>query len=222
MNRRPEVTITFAQSLDGRIATRAGVSRWISGPETLELAHQLRNDHDAVLVGVGTVLADNPQLTCRLPGGNSPLRVVVDSEARTPVSAALVQTAREHPTLLFTSVRHARARAADLEGHGVVVTVVDEIEPGRLDLSEVLAVLSERGIESLLVEGGARIITSMIAHDLWDRLIAVMAPMIIGEGTNTVGDLAVVDLADAPRARTVRVRQAGDDIVWEMERRHDR
>ncbi|MEE8441476.1 MAG: RibD family protein [Spirochaetia bacterium] len=219
MNRRPGVTITFAQSLDGRIATKAGVSQWISGSETLELAHQRRNDHDAILVGVGTVLADNPQLTCRLPGGSSPLRVVIDSEVRTPASATLVQTTREVPTLLFASARHARERAADLKSHGAVVVVVAETEPGRLDLSEVLAVLAERGIESVLVEGGSAIITSMIAANLWDRLIVVLAPMIIGEGTSSVGDLGVVDLANAPRARTVRVYQAGEDVVWEMERR---
>jgi len=222
MNRRPEVTITFAQSLDGRIATKTGVSQWISGPETLELAQELRNDHDAVLVGVGTVLADNPQLTCRLPGGDSPVRVIIDSELRTPVSSAVVQTARQVPTLLFTSTRHARGRAVDLESHGVVVLVVAETEPGRLDLSEVMAVLDDRGIKSLLVEGGSATITSMVAAGLWDRLFAVMAPMIIGEGTSTVGDLGIVDLAGAPRARTVRVYQAGEDVVWEMERRDGR
>jgi riboflavin-specific deaminase-like protein len=222
MNRRPAVTITFAQSLDGRIATRTGVSQWISGPQTLELAHRLRNEHDAVLVGVGTVLADNPQLTCRMDGGDSPIRVILDSDLRTPPSATVVQTARETPTILFTSTRHAPERASVLSDAGAEVVPVPDAAPGRLDLEKVLGNLVDRGIGKLLVEGGSAVITSFVAGDLWDRLVAVMAPMIIGDGTSTVGDLGIENLSTAPRAKTVCVYQAGDDIVWEMERSRDR
>jgi riboflavin-specific deaminase-like protein len=222
MNRRPAVTITFAQSLDGRIATKTGASQWISGPETLELAHRLRNEHAAVLVGIGTVLADNPQLTCRAPGGKSPLRVILDSELRTPLSATVVQTAREVPTLLFASTQLPKDRAAVLSDAGAEVVSVSDTTPGRLDLSAVLGVLADRGIDRLLIEGGSAVITSFVAEDLWDRLITVMAPMIIGDGTSSVGDLGIETLSTAPRAKTVQVYQAGDDIVWEMERIHDR
>lgn len=217
MGRRPQVTISFAQSLDGRVATRTGQSQWISGPPTLELAHQLRDRNDAIMVGVGTVLADNPRLTCRIPGGRSPWRVVLDTTLRTPAGSAVVHATDDVPTMIVTSRRHDRSRASLLSKLGVEIAVVDTDGAGRLDLAATLNLLAGRGVASLLVEGGRGIITSMLAAGLCNRLVVVMAPMIIGEGTDSVGDLGTENLADALRGRTVRVERMGEDVVWEVE-----
>lgn len=216
MRRRPQVTLSFAQSLDGRIATRDGVSQWISGEQTLNLAHQLRERSDAILVGVGTVIADDPRLTCRLPGGSSPLRVVLDGALRTPAKSNVAATAREIPTLIYCADACAEA-AEPLRANGAEVAQI-ALAGDHLDLTAVLTDLYSRGVESLLVEGGSAVITSFVAQALWDEIVAVMAPMIIGTGTDSVGDLGVTELADAVRGHTKRVTQMGEDVVWEVVR----
>ena len=217
MSRRPQITVSFAQSLDGRVATRTGHSQWISGAPTLDLAHQLRDRNDAILVGVGTVLADNPQLTCRIAGGHSPVRVVRDTSLRTPPESVVAQTATSVPTLLFASPAHDPARARVLEEQGVEIITAAVTESGLLDLERVFEALSGRGIGTLLIEGGQGVITSVLRHSLCDRMIVVMAPMVIGEGVSSVGELGVDHLTQAVRGRTVHVEQMGQDVVWEVE-----
>lgn len=225
MQSRPAVTLTFAQSLDGRIATRSGDSRWISGDESLNLAHEIRRDNDAILVGVGTVLRDDPELTCRLPDCDSPLRVILDSELRTPPRSRIACTARDIPTVLFTAAER-RSAACDpsrfspsrgaLIDCGIEVVDVQRSGDDRLSLPAVLDELSWRGVSSLMVEGGAAVLTSFIRARLVDRIVVVAAPVIIGAGTETVGDLGVDALAQAWRGRTVSVRRLGQDVVWEV------
>jgi riboflavin-specific deaminase-like protein len=213
--RRPQVTLTYAQSADGRIATRTGDSRWISGDATLELAHQLRHENDGIMVGIGTVLRDNPQLTCRMPGGRNPHRFVLDSSLRTPLESNIATGARTVATTVFhTEGPLQRVRA--LEQLGVDVR---RIEGKRLTeaLPLVLEQLTELGIDSLMVEGGSALLTSFFRHRFVDRLIVVSAPMIIGNGTQAVGELDVTALSQAWRGRTRSVRQAGEDIVWEID-----
>jgi riboflavin-specific deaminase-like protein len=215
MNRRPRTTLSYAQSLDGRIATSIGDSQWISGDETLELAHRLRNDHDAVMVGIGTVLADDPRLTCRLPGGRNPRRIILDSQLRLPADSQIATQAPNVATIVFCDENASTMRAAELREMGLAVESV-EAPGGALDLQTVLARLRQLGIGTLLVEGGSGVITSFFRQRLVDRLVLVSAPIVIGTGTEAVRDLGIRRLAEAQRGTTTSVSQAGDDIVWEM------
>jgi len=226
MGRIPRVTLSYAQSLDGRIATATGDSRWISGPSTLRLAHRLRRDHEALLVGIGTVLRDDPQLTCRLPGrpSCSPARVVLDSALRLPPDCRLARSAGELPTLVFTagapaagSSRCGMARRSALEARGVRVVESPTDPEGQVPLRWALEHLAGLGYASLLVEGGARVITSFLRQRLVHRLLVVVAPLLIGEGVQAVGDLQVRALSEALRPRRFRVRRYGEDRVWELE-----
>src|SRR5579884_1487308 len=151
---RPAVTIHYAQTIDGRIATRTRSSQWISGDASLRLAHELRAAHDAVLVGVGTVLADNPRLTVRLAPGRSPLRVIVDSTLRLPEDACVLRDGAA-PTLVATTERAAPRRIEALHHAGVSMVAVQQTSDGRVDLARLLDCLAGRGVRSLLIEGGA-------------------------------------------------------------------
>ncbi len=215
---RPRVTISFAQSLDGRIATRGGQSQWISGAGTLELAQELRRDNDAILVGINTVLRDDPLLTCRLPGCPSPLRVVVDSRLRLPADSRIAQTADRYATIVY-ALEADPLQVDRLSRRGVRVTVMPPARGGGVDLPAALEHLAASGVETLFVEGGSAVITAFLRAGLVDRLLVVTAPLVIGEGIPAVGDLGVEDLAAALRFRPVRLEQRGDDVVWELEPR---
>ena len=210
--RRPRVLLHFAQTLDGRIADRDGGSQWISGPESLCLAHELRASHDAVLVGVGTVLRDNPRLTVRLVEGTSPRRVVLDSRLRTPDSAAVLQERAEQTIFLTTSA----APAVDVERvqrRGARVLVLPADDQDRVDLRLGLELLCDQQIRSLLVEGGARVITELLRQRLADRLVVCVAPLLLGAGVDAIGDLDIPSLGQALSLRRLEVRQLGDDLI---------
>lgn len=204
---RPHVTLKLATSLDGRIATATGESRWITGPEAREMAHRLRADSDAILVGVETVLADDPRLTTRLPGeapGPDSVRVVLDSRLRTPAEANL---AREGTLILTT----ADPRPVG----GAEVVRIEGDADGRPAISAVLDALAERGVRTLMVEGGGRVAAAFVAAGAVDALWWFRAPILLGaEGRSCVAGLALAKLADAPKFRRVAVRAVGEDL-WE-------
>jgi len=207
---RPAVVVKFAQTLDGRIATATGDSKWISGEPERRAAHAMRAACDAVLVGAQTVLNDDPRLTVRMVPGASPLRVVLDSTLRTPLTAQVLSD--DAGTLIFCHARADRARRQALIHRGVAVHEVDADARGlRLDM--VLPVLRSLGVRSLLVEGGGRVITSMLAAGVVDRLVASISPTIIGAGVDTVGPLEVSRIADGIRLGRRCVYLAGDDVL---------
>jgi 5-amino-6-(5-phosphoribosylamino)uracil reductase/diaminohydroxyphosphoribosylaminopyrimidine deaminase/5-amino-6-(5-phosphoribosylamino)uracil reductase len=217
------VTLAYAQSLDGRIATASGDSQWISGEETLALSQELRRDHGAVAVGINTVLRDDCLLTCRLPGSPNPLRVVFDSRLRMPASCRIALTARETKTLLFcalgerTSPEGAeRGRALEAAGVRIVELPRAHDQPG-LRLAGALEAIGELGIDSLLVEGGSALLTSFLRARLATRLVVVTAPIFIGRGIAAIGDLGVDRLTEALRPRKAAARTMGADVVWELE-----
>jgi 5-amino-6-(5-phosphoribosylamino)uracil reductase len=210
---RPQITISYAQTLDGRLATRSGSSQWIGGPESLRFAHELRASHDAIMVGVGTVLADDPRLTVRLAAGRDPLRVVVDSALRTPITAATLSDGAARGTLLACVEGADPARRAAIEGLGATVLVLPPAPGGGVDLAALLGALQQRGVASLMVEGGARLITALLRGRLADRLAVCVAPMILGTGIAAVGDLGLERLADAYRLREIRVSAWGVDTI---------
>jgi diaminohydroxyphosphoribosylaminopyrimidine deaminase/5-amino-6-(5-phosphoribosylamino)uracil reductase len=168
---RPMVTLKLASTLDGRIATKSGESQWITGAAARRAAHVLRGRHDAVLAGVGTVLADDPALTCRIPGFKPVpmVRVVVDSHLRTKLTARLVATARDQPCWIVARDGADPDRRAALTGCGVELIDVPA-GPAGVDIGAALAALARRGITRLLVEGGAQIAASLLRADLVDRI----------------------------------------------------
>jgi 3,4-dihydroxy 2-butanone 4-phosphate synthase/GTP cyclohydrolase II len=210
---RPLVTVHYAQTIDGRIASRTGDSRWVSGEGSLRLAHELRAAHDAVLVGIGTVLADDPKLTVRLAPGNSPVRVVVDSRLRIPSDANVLRAA-EARTIVATTPLASEERAAAIRARGAEVLRVKADADGHVDLRELLARLRSDGIRSLLIEGGRGIITTALRERLVDRLTVCIAPKVIGEGIAAVGDLHIDRLRDAMIFARAGFTAYGGDVVF--------
>jgi GTP cyclohydrolase II len=209
---RPLVTVHYAQTIDGRIASRTGDARWVSGERSLRLAHELRAAHDAVLVGIGTVLADDPKLTVRLVPGDSPIRIVVDSTLRIPPDASVLDAAAR--TIVATTTSASEERAAAVIARGAEVLRVQADADGKVDLRALLARLRADGIRSLLVEGGRGIITAALRGRLVDRLTVCIAPKVIGEGIAAVGDLHIDRLRDALTFERSGFIAYGDDIVF--------
>jgi diaminohydroxyphosphoribosylaminopyrimidine deaminase / 5-amino-6-(5-phosphoribosylamino)uracil reductase len=232
----PFVTVKFAASLDGQIATATGDSQWISSKPSLRLAHELRRDHDAVMVGIGTVILDDPQLTVRLVDGPSPLRVIVDGRLRIPLTAKVLSAEGPSRTFIATTDRADPERIKQLEELGITVRVLpravvarwvqtppdgdlasetSELLPALVDLSALLKQLGEAGVGSILVEGGAGIITALLAGHKADRLVVAIAPKIIGRGIPAVGDLHIHRLSDAITFSAVKTRKLGNDIIFD-------
>jgi len=211
----PFVTLKFAQTLDGRIASATGDSQWISSESSRRLAHRLRTLHDGVLVGVGTVLTDDPELTARLVKGKNPLRIVADSRLRIPLSARVLRDQDVAPTIIAATPRANAEKVRSLKEMGVEVLMVDEDEKGEVDLKDLLKNLAGRGISSILVEGGAGIITSLLHQQLVDKLIIFIAPKIMGQGIEAVGDLGIRDVGHALRLSFVNTYRSGEDLVIE-------
>jgi diaminohydroxyphosphoribosylaminopyrimidine deaminase/5-amino-6-(5-phosphoribosylamino)uracil reductase len=207
------VTLKLATSLDGRIATASGESQWITCGESRRVGHQLRANHDAVLIGVETAIADDPELTVRLEGykGPQPARVVLDSRQRLPMGSKLARTAKQVRTLAVTT----SPPTAGLAILGVTVIQVTADSDGRPHPRVVLDVLAEAGLNRILIEGGGRVAASFLARGLVDRIEWFRAPIILGAaGRPAVGVLALHRLAEAPSFKRLGVKPVGPDL-WE-------
>lgn len=207
---RAAVTLKLASSLDGCIATASGESRWITGEAAREQVHRLRAEHDVVLVGIGTVLADDPELTVRLPGyaGAQPTRAVLDTRQRLPLASRLAVTARASPVWLFSD----EAPRAELMDAGVRV---ERAGHGQPQPTEVLRTMTAAGLPRVFVEGGGQVAASFLRAGLVDRLEWFRAPILLGdEGRSAVAGLQLERLAEACRFRRVAVEALGDDL-WE-------
>lgn len=218
---RAHVTLKAAMSLDGRIATASGESRWISGPAARAVTHELRNVVDGILVGAGTVLADDPLLTTRdVVGGRDPVRIVLDGQLRVPPSAKMLRAASAAPTWIATARGAPAGKRRALEAAGAVVLPLPA-EAARVDLLALTTLLARRGLLSILVEGGGDTHAAFLAAGLCDRLILHVAPMAIG-GRNApswLGGAGVRRLADAPRFELCgQPRLVGPDLVLEYQR----
>lgn len=209
----PFVTVKYAQTLDGRIATATGQSQWISSDAARRFAHRLRAQHDAVLVGGGTIIRDNPELTVRLVRGRNPVRVVVDSDQLVPEQAKIFQQLSCAPTLLVTTKSIKEQRLQNIASSQVEIIKTEATPQGNVDLKKLLPLLAARGISSVLVEGGAQIITSLLRDNLVNRLVTIIAPKILGKGIEAVGDLQISDLALAKRLAVQTVKKIGVDIM---------
>ncbi len=207
---RPLVTLTYAQSLDGSIAARPGHPLGISCPESQAFTHSLRAVHDAILVGIGTVLADNPRLNVRLAPGKNPQPVLLDSRLRFPSYARLLQDGCR-PWIITTPTADA-SRQRDLEDQGARVFRLPEGSCGGIDLTALLARLGEMQVTALMVEGGAQVITSFITSRLVDQVIVTVAPVLVG-GLRVLESSLQPHLGDFPRLQRVSFHQVGKDLV---------
>jgi diaminohydroxyphosphoribosylaminopyrimidine deaminase/5-amino-6-(5-phosphoribosylamino)uracil reductase len=199
----PHVVLKLALSLDGRIASRTGSSKWVTGPEARARVHLLRSQHDAVMIGIGTALADDPRLTVRDAPGDSPLRVVLDTRLRIPLTSRLVQTAREIPTWVVCTTDAPSSAEEALVERGVEVLRAAPSAEGRIDAFAALKMLAERGIVSVMVEGGAELAGSVLAGGMVDELHCFVAPILLGPrgrpgavdwaGPATPGDAPAID-----------------------------
>ena len=210
---RPAVTVSYAQTLDGRLASVNGSSRWISSPESLHFTHALRSEHDAIMVGAGTAGKDDPRLTVRLVPGDNPLRIVVDSTLRTPLTAAVLANGAAEGTVLAVTRRAPADRCKRARSLGATVLSLPDDPEGRVDLSVLLAKLHARGVSSVMVEGGAKLITSFLCNRLVDRLAVCIAPKILGSGIEAVGDLGICELDDSLTLTDVSFILYGSDII---------
>lgn len=211
----PLVTVKFAQTLDGRIATASRDSRWISSEKSRRLAHQLRTINDAIMVGIGTVLADDPRLTARLVRGKSPTRIILDSRLRIPLEARVLTEPETAPTIIATTPHADEKKLTRLRQMGIEVLPTGEDERGEVDLRQLLGMLGQRGIASLLVEGGAGVITSLLRLDLVDRLVIIMAPRIMGRGIEAVGELNISEVSQTLKLSFRKIYRMGEDLVVE-------
>jgi riboflavin-specific deaminase-like protein len=208
---RPFVTLSYAQSLDGCISARAGESLALSGRQSLTLTHQLRSGHDAILVGIGTVLSDNPRLNVRLVDGKSPRPIVVDSRLRLPLDCKLLKQ-NPHSPWIITREKPEKERQQAIETSGAQVISVRSNSKGQVHLEAMLEALGKRGINSLMVEGGSRIITNFLLDRLVDYLVLTVAPVMVG-GLRAVSDLGQSDPTRFPRLRNAGHQWLGEDLI---------
>ena len=213
---RPHVTLKLATSLDGRIATASGNSKWITGPEARARGHLMRARSDAILVGIGTVLADDPLLDCRLPGleARSPARIVLDSTLRLPAGCRLLATAARLRTIILTTDAANPGTVAALEAKGCEVRLIGSDEDGRVDLVAAFAMLGDLGFGRVLVEGGGSVAAGLIKGGLVDEIDWFRAPLVLGgDGLPGVAQLGLERVDQAPRMIRISVETIGHDIL---------
>ncbi|MFC5463381.1 bifunctional diaminohydroxyphosphoribosylaminopyrimidine deaminase/5-amino-6-(5-phosphoribosylamino)uracil reductase RibD [Lederbergia graminis] len=213
VQKKPFITLKAASTLDGKIATHTMDSKWITSEEARYDVHKLRNENMAILVGVNTVLEDNPELTTRIPNGRSPIRIVMDSTLRIPLESKLV-TDKQAPTWIFTSQAYNKDKKKKLEDQGILVFVTKGTES--VDTSEVVEILGENLVSSLIIEGGGNIHASFLEARLIDKIILYMAPKLVG-GQNAPSFLSgngVMKMADAINISNMTIEMIGPDIKF--------
>ena len=219
----PFVVVKAAASLDGKIASYTGDSRWISNESSRRFVHRLRHAVDAILVGVGTVVADNPRLTTRIPGkkGKNPLRIILDTHLRTPPASFVVDQTADSPSLIATGPKPFKKRRGILEERGVEVLPLP-LERGRVSLPALLSELGGRDITSLLVEGGAEVHGAFFYDNLVDKVYLFFAPKIMGGNSAVpmVGGVGAASVAEASPLKNLRIRRFEDDIMVEAYLQH--
>ncbi|MDD7275974.1 MAG: bifunctional diaminohydroxyphosphoribosylaminopyrimidine deaminase/5-amino-6-(5-phosphoribosylamino)uracil reductase RibD [Treponema sp.] len=214
---KPYLALKYAMTADGKIACHTGASRWITGEVARHHVHQLRNKYAAIMVGTGTVLADDPELTCRIENGNNPVRIVCDTQLRTPLSSKLVTTAKEVPTIIATCCQE-EARYKLYQEAGCQIWVVPA-KNGGVDLQALVHRLGQEKIDSVLVEGGGQLNWSLLQAGLVQRVYTYIAPKIFGGAAakSPVGGIGVDNPQQAFQMRVVATQQLGEDFLLEQE-----
>ena len=210
----PFVTLKYAQSLDGRIATSRGDAQWISSEKSRQFAHRLRAVHDGIMVGIGTVVADDPQLTVRLAKGKNPFRVILDSKLHIPLDAQVLTKGGK--TIIATTEACDKTRIGEIEKKGNEVLLTQRDKDGRIHLRTLLQTLARRGVASILVEGGKEVITSFLRDRLVDRMVIITAPLILGQGIEAIGTLGITSVEQAVRPTSLDVKRLDCDRVFDL------
>lgn len=214
VTKRPFVLMKAAMSLDGKIATADGESQWISCEASREEVHRLRHELTGIMAGIGTVMADDPMLNCRIPGGKQPVRIIVDSHLAIPEKSKLVCSAKEYPLIVATVENGDAAKKSRLEAQGVQVIEVPADEGGHADLNQLMDCLGEMKIDSILLEGGGRLAEGALKAGIVDKVQFYIAPMLIGgEGAKTpVEGRGITGLNKAWHISDWKAETIGDDI----------
>jgi diaminohydroxyphosphoribosylaminopyrimidine deaminase / 5-amino-6-(5-phosphoribosylamino)uracil reductase len=210
----PFVTLKIAQTLDGKIATATGESKWITGKEAREAGHRLRDQNDAILVGINTVLKDDPSLTARIAGGRDPLRVVVDSALRISPKAKVIAQTSAAPTIVATLANAPKDKIKKLQAAGAEIVLVKS-DKGRVDLRDLMRKLGRMDIMSVLVEGGAEIHASALKSGIVDKVVMYIAPTLMtgADSLCSIGGMSPIRLGHAIRLKDVTSRFVGQDIM---------
>ena len=225
---RPYVVLKYAMTMDGKIAAYTGNSRWITGEAARQNVHRDRNRYTAIMAGIGTVLADDPLLTCRIPEGKNPTRIIADTHLQIPLDAQIVKTAREVPTILAVGMRDTSApdaqaetdsKAAALQEAGCQILFVPTGEDGHLYLPSLMEKLGSMGIDSILLEGGSRLNWSALSAGQVHLLQAYLAPKLLGGDTarGPIGGIGYPNPEDCVRLSAPTIRRFGEDILLESE-----
>lgn len=209
---RPLISLSYAQSLDGSLSTQPGQPFALSGPQSLHLTHHLRSLHDAILVGVGTVISDDPRLTVRLSSGKHPRPIVLDSSLRTPADARLIQSTDLSPWI-FTTGTASPERRITLQAAGAEIIDLPADAYGKISLPDLLVCLGEHRIASLMVEGGARVLQAFLKQQLVDQVIITLAPLFLG-GVPVIEPLRGVLQAPLRLAEAGSQQLGEDTVVW--------
>lgn len=210
---RPFVVLKLAQSLDGRIATRTGSSQWISSPASLKLAHRLRAELDGVVVGMNTVVTDNPSLTVRHSGGENPYRIVLTSSMNFPRGCRLLIDNADYKTVVAGPAAAAEKFARTRRGRNLIYWHLNQEANGRLDVADLVRQAGSFGLKSLLIEGGQQVATDFLRANLVDKCVIVVAPKIVGEGISAIGDLNTREISEAVDFERCEFTMLGKDCV---------
>jgi len=205
----PFVILKWASTLDGKIATLDGDSKWISNDQSREFAHKLRSQVDAVLAGVETIIQDDPELNARLVQGKNPIKIVLDTKGRIPLNSKIVSNAKSERTILATVC----ADKEKFENSNLEVWKLRENQNGQVDLLSLLKKVGEKKITSILVEGGQKVLTSFMQDKLVDKVYCFVAPKIMGKGLDAIAELRISKIADSVQLKDVEIKKIGDNVL---------
>ena len=212
----PFVTMKYAMTLDGKISSYTGDSKWITGEKARQFVHKERNRNMAIMVGVQTIIVDNPRLTCRIENGRNPIRIVCDTHLRTPLDSSVVKTSKDIPTIIATSENTMDKKIINYEKFGVKVIKIQEKDE-KIDLQQLMIHLGKMGIDSILLEGGSFLNFSALQENIVNKIQAYISPKIIGgkEATTPVAGLGIADISKAFKLNNLFVSKFGDDFLLE-------
>ena len=214
---KPFVTLKIAQTLDGRIATSTGHSKWITAQQSRTMAHKIRANHDAILIGIGTLLTDDPKLTVRYSKGLSPKRIVLDSQLRVPLDAKILSADLAPGTIFISTELASKEKITRIQERGATVQILDKDDRGWVTFPSLWKYIADLGITSVLIEGGSSVQTECLKGSHADRLILFIAPKLLGTGIDAIGDLGIRNINSAIQLYHVQIKKLDEDYLLTAE-----